>query len=153
MVTIDVQATVVADRARDEGVGRRGVADRGDLGHRAATGAGDLRDGLVGRVGVHVVDDHGGARGRERDRVGAAEPAAAAGDDGDLPVEADRAHVKNRNRHSATSAGFGASLTSIAKVAFACTPPLTSDTSVRTPLPRNCAPTGSGAGKRTLSVP
>ena len=90
---------------------------------------------------------------RQCDRVRAAEAAPAAGDHGDLAVEVDRAHVKNRNRHSATSAGFGASLTSIAKVAFACTPPLTSDTSVRTPLPRNCAPTGSGAGKRTLSVP
>ena len=69
----------------------------------------------------------------------------------DLAVEADRAHVKNRNRHSATSAGFGASLTSIVNVALACTPPLTSVTSVSSPLPRNCAPTGTGAGKRTLS--
>ncbi len=110
-------------------------------------------DRLVGRVRVDVVDHDGRARGGERDGVRTTEAAAAAGDDGDLAVQADRAHVKNRNRHSATSAGFGASLTSIWNVAFACTPPLTSDTSVRTPLPRNCAPTGSGAGKRTLSVP
>ena len=36
---------------------------------------------------VDVVDDHRRARGGERHRVGATEPAAAAGDDGDLPVQ------------------------------------------------------------------
>ena len=44
-------------------------------------------------------------------------------------------------------------MTSTVKVTLTCRPPLTSVTSIISPLPRNSAPTGSGAGKRSLSSP
>ena len=83
-----VQAPELAHGAGDERLRHVGVADRGDLRDGAPARAGDRRDGLRGAVGIEVVDDERGAGARQRDRVRAAEPAAASGDDGDLAVEA-----------------------------------------------------------------
>ena len=89
----DVEAPELGHRAPDQRVGRGGVADRADLGDGAAAGGGDGLDSLLRRVRVDVVDDHARARARERERVGAAEPAAAPGDHGDLAVQRERAHA------------------------------------------------------------
>ena len=62
---------------------------------------------------IDVVDDDGGARGRQRDRVRASEPPPATGHDRDLAVNSDLAHRRNLNRHSAATAGRSEPLTSI----------------------------------------
>ena len=90
---------------------------------------------------------------RQRDRVGAAESPPAAGHDRDFPVDADLAHRRYLKTHSAATAGRSEPLTSIVAVILTWTPPRTSVTSVTSAVPRHCAPTGSGAGKRTRSRP
>jgi hypothetical protein len=86
----DVEPAELVDGALDQRLRRRRVADRGDLDDGPSAGGGDRVDGLAGRRLVDVVDDDGGARRGERDRVRAPEAASAPGDDGDLAVEVRR---------------------------------------------------------------
>src|SRR5262249_24107012 len=81
----DVDAAELVERAVDD---CRGAGDRRHvrlLGDRAPAGRRDR--GRRGPGALAVGGDDGGAGGGERDGVRAAEPAAGAGDDGDLPVE------------------------------------------------------------------
>ena len=88
-----VEAAELGHRAGDQRLGRGRVADRAHLGDRAAPVGGDGRDGLLRRVAVEVVDHHGGARTRQRDRVRTAKAAPAAGDHRDPVVQPQRAHA------------------------------------------------------------
>ena len=96
IVDKDVDAPELLDRGGDErlrslgrsdvaGVGDGGAAGGGDLGYDRGRGLG------VGAVSLHraaeVVDDDARAAFGEQPRVGAADPASRAGDDGDASVE------------------------------------------------------------------
>jgi hypothetical protein len=68
-----VQAAELGDGPPHQRVGRLRAADRAHLGDGPATGAGDRLDGLLGDVGVDVVDHHGGTGRAQRLGVRAAE--------------------------------------------------------------------------------
>ncbi len=86
-MTHHVEATELAAGEPHERLRDVALADRGDLRHGAPAGVGDCLHRFAGGVLVEVVDDHRGAGRGERDRVGAAETAAAAGHDGDAAVQ------------------------------------------------------------------
>ena len=87
----DVEAAEGVDRGLHERTGRREVGDVGAVRDRLPAEAADLLDDFVRRRGgtaatvvlhAEIIDDHLRAGARERERMGAAEAAAGAGDDG-----------------------------------------------------------------------
>src|ERR1035437_5447675 len=83
----DVDATEAVHRLLHESLRGLRPAHGYDLGDGLGAAVGQFLDGLLGDVGVDIVDDHGGPRLREGAGVGAADTATAAGDNGDLSVE------------------------------------------------------------------
>ena len=119
----------------------------------AAHVLGDRVELLLGAGGQH----HVGARVRERARDLRADAAPRAGDDRDLPVEPERIQCRGHARYletvSTMAAGLSPPSRSMVIRVVACTPPGTSFASSTSPRPRSREPTGTGAGKRTFSVP
>jgi hypothetical protein len=87
-----VETAELAHRGGDELLGRLRRTDRSDHHSGPAPRLRHEARGLVRRLGVHIVHDDGRTRGREGQRVGAAEAAPAAGDDDDPAAEVDPAH-------------------------------------------------------------
>ncbi|MCY1304617.1 hypothetical protein D9M70_543760 [compost metagenome] len=69
------------DRGIDDALRGSQLRDVVIAGQSAAAGGADFRADRLGRLAPDVVDDHVGALGAEGQRIGAAEPAAGAGDD------------------------------------------------------------------------
>ena len=77
----DVEPAELRDGCLHELLGDVGAAHRGDDGDGAAAVGLDRPDGVGGDLGVHVVDDDGGALPGQFPGVGQAEAPAASGDD------------------------------------------------------------------------
>jgi len=135
------------------GLRRVSLADCDDLADGTSAGVGDQRDRL-GRGGiVDVVDDHSRARICQSDGVGSAEATSASGDDGDLAVNVRRAHAQEPNQAFAATVGPLRAFDLDSRRELRLEAALISVTSAIFAVPRQRPPTGSGAGKRTLSNP
>ena len=87
VVDDDVQAPEVVDRGGDEAFAEVGVGDAADAGHGLPARGHDRGDGVLGGFGVEVVDHDFRALTRQFECDLAPDPAARAGDDGDLSLE------------------------------------------------------------------
>ena len=96
----DVDPPETIYRRGDEGVHLLGVANVGRLPQRLPALALDQADGLVQRLRPPACDDDAGPEARELEREGAAEAAAPAGDERDLPFEGS---LSEHRRHSPRS--------------------------------------------------
>ena len=152
---IPAQVTRMSSRPRGRcRLGHRGL-DLLARGHVALHGATADRSGsLLRRREIEVRDHHVGAFRCEPGRRGGADPARAAGDQGDLPGEAIcNGHAYLLITSSATQTGLSPPSRSIVVTATICSAPGTSSTEATVTRARIREPTGTGAGNRTLLVP
>ena len=101
-----VEAAEAIERRGHDRLGAGGRRDRLVARERAAARGLDLAGHGARVLAREVVHDHRRAAARKLDGVGAAEPAARAGDHGHLPVERERrAHSNSRSTISQTQTG------------------------------------------------